>query len=177
MKRSAVSRKFRTRVIEKITSAFTGYVSERLVSLAEAMMTDGFKPDVSAEDQMVKSIFEYISTEIQQAVERSRKARQRVSSKVKSEKNSHNSQKEYSDNTGFLVRNRRTGKYANLMEFRGSNGRVACITGLDGSFDPRDYELLVDPDKFPTRQLRRKAQRLVDSSYYINKIGDVMKRL
>ncbi|MCM1520325.1 MAG: hypothetical protein NC098_06020 [Lachnoclostridium sp.] len=78
MKQLAVSRKFRKGIIEKINSSFQGDVAERLIALADKLMTDGIMPDISSEEQMVQSIFRYISSDIMTAIERSRKARQRA---------------------------------------------------------------------------------------------------
>lgn len=78
MKQLAVSQKFRKSIIQKINSSFPAEVSERLISLADKLMTDGVTPDTSAEDQMIQAIFLYISSDIMTAIERSRKARRRA---------------------------------------------------------------------------------------------------
>ncbi|MCM1520952.1 MAG: hypothetical protein NC098_09215 [Lachnoclostridium sp.] len=78
MKQLAVSRKFRKTIIEKISSSFQGKIADRLIVLADRLMTDGLMPDLTSDDQMTQSIFKYISSDIMTAIERSRKARQRA---------------------------------------------------------------------------------------------------
>lgn len=88
MNKLAVSRKFRKNIIEKISSSFQGEVAERLITLADRLMSDGVMPDLTAEDMLTQSIFKYISADIMTAIERSRKARQRAAERKQLKQNS-----------------------------------------------------------------------------------------
>lgn len=168
MKKLAVSRKFRIKVLDKINSSFTGVTAERLASLAETMMTEGTMPDLTAEDQMVKSIFTYISVEIQQAVDRSRKARERVrdaQDKLMS-----------IQRPCFSIRNIHTGEDVLFRTSTKSNGhKVYRIKDIGPDFNPDDYKIIADNGKCLSRQLRRKSQRAIDKMYHIDSKGYVVK--
>ncbi|MCM1519844.1 MAG: hypothetical protein NC098_03585 [Lachnoclostridium sp.] len=168
MKKLAVSRKFRIKVLDKINSSFTGEMAERLVSLADSMMTEGTMPDLSAEDQMVKSIFTYISAEIQQAVARSRKARERV--------RDAQDRLILTQRPCFSIRNIHTGEDVLITSSTKSDGHIVYrITEIGPDFDPDDYKIIADNGKFLSRQLRRKSQRAIDKMYHIDSKGYIVK--
>ncbi|MCM1520011.1 MAG: hypothetical protein NC098_04425 [Lachnoclostridium sp.] len=138
MKQLAVSRKFRKTIIEKISSSFSGQVAECLIMLADELMTDGVMPDMSMEDQMIKSIFSYISSDIMTAIERSRKARQRAAERKQQKE--ENNEPEYRPRKVFV---------ANLG--------LTLVEGKD--FVKHGCKFTINPNVGLTRQQRRQAER------------------
>ncbi|MCM1520835.1 MAG: hypothetical protein NC098_08625 [Lachnoclostridium sp.] len=138
MKQLAVSRKFRKGIIEKISSSFQAEIAERLIALADKLMTDGVAPDLSKEDQMIQSIFRYISSDIMTAIERSRKARQRAAERK--QRKEENNEPEYSPRKIFV---------ANLG--------ITLVEGRD--FVKRGCKFTINPNSGLTRLQRRQAER------------------
>lgn len=138
MKQLAVSRKFRNSIIKKITSSFPTEMANRLIALADNLMTDGVAPDLSKEDQMTQSIFRYISSDIMTAIERSRKARQRAAER-KLLKDGNNTSK-----------NRPRSIYV-------ANLGLTLVEGKD--FVKRGCKFTINPNVGLTRQQRRQAER------------------
>ncbi|MCM1520564.1 MAG: hypothetical protein NC098_07230 [Lachnoclostridium sp.] len=137
MKQLAVSRKFRKSIIEKISSSFQAEMAERLIALADELMSDGVAPDLSKEDQMIKSIFCYISSDIMTAIERSRKARRRAAER---KQNAENSTPVYRPRKVFV---------ANLG--------LTLVEGKD--FVKHGCKFTINPNVGLSRQQRRQAER------------------
>lgn len=133
MKQLVVSRKFRKGIIEKINSSFPAEMAGRLVALADRLMTDGVAPDLSAEDQMVQSIFRYISSDIMTAIERSRRARRRAAER-KQQKDEPRPKTIYVANLGLTL-----------------------VEGKD--FVKNGCKFTINPNVGLTRQQRRQAER------------------
>ncbi|MCM1520416.1 MAG: hypothetical protein NC098_06490 [Lachnoclostridium sp.] len=138
MKQLAVSRKFRKSIIEKINTSFNAEMAERLISLADSLMTDGVMPDTSKEDQMVQSIFRYISSEILTAIERSSKARQRAAQR-KQQKITNRPKTIYVANLGMTL-----------------------VEGVD--FVKNGCKFTINPNVGLTRQQRRQAERQLEQT-------------
>lgn len=157
MNKLLVSRKFRTRIIEKICTSFPEEVSSRLSSLAESFMTDGISPDLSNVDQMTACVFNYIAQEISVAIERSRKARERAASR-KTQSNKANNVCE--DNLppipeGMLC--------FGVME-----------AAQDADFNPDKLKMQVSAKDYPNRQQRRRANRLLRKRMTVDKYGRIL---
>ncbi|MCM1519808.1 MAG: hypothetical protein NC098_03395 [Lachnoclostridium sp.] len=138
MKQLAVSRRFRTSIIEKISSSFSGEMAEHLITLADSLMTEGVMPDLSKENQMTQSIFRYISSDILTAIERSRKARQRAAER-KQKKGESQPKTIYVANLGMTL-----------------------IEGRD--FVKNGCKFSINPNVGLTRQQRRQAERQLEQT-------------
>ncbi|MCM1520826.1 MAG: hypothetical protein NC098_08580 [Lachnoclostridium sp.] len=141
MKQLAVSRKFRKSIIEKIASSFPTEMAERLIALAEKLMTNGEMPEVSKEDQMLQSIFRYISSDIMVAIERSSKARRRAARR-----------KQQKDENRVDENRPKTIYVANLG--------ITLVEGKD--FVKRGCKFMINPNVGLTRQQRRQAERQLE---------------
>ncbi|MCM1520774.1 MAG: hypothetical protein NC098_08320 [Lachnoclostridium sp.] len=138
MKQLAVSRKFRKSIIEKINSSFPAEAAERLISLADELMTEGIMPDISAEDLIIKSIFRYIASDIMTAIERSRKARQRAADRK--QQKADNTVSEKRPKTIFVT-----------------NLGLTLVEGKD--FLKSGCKFFINPNVGLSRQQRRQAER------------------
>ncbi|MCM1520120.1 MAG: hypothetical protein NC098_04985 [Lachnoclostridium sp.] len=138
MKQLAVSRKFRKNIIVKINSSFTDHIAERLITLADSLMTEGVVPDFSKEDQMVQSIFRYISSDIMTAIDRSRRARQRVAQRKQQKAND------------VTTENSPKRIYVPYLE-------MTLVEGVD--FVKNGSKFTISPNVGVTRQQRRQAER------------------
>lgn len=138
MKKLVVSRKFRNNIIEKINSSFTGHIAERLITLADKLMTEGVAPELSEEDQIVQSIFRYISSDIMSAIERSRRARQRASLRKQQKANNVSSE------------NRQKKIYVPYLD-------MTIVEGVD--YVKNGTKFTISPNIGVTRQQRRQAER------------------
>ncbi|MCM1519937.1 MAG: hypothetical protein NC098_04050 [Lachnoclostridium sp.] len=153
MNKLLVSRKFRTRIIEKISSSFPENVAIRLSVLAESYMAEGKQPDLSKEDQMISCVFNYIAQEIAIAIERSRKARERAASRKKQSDESKDSLPPIPE--GMVC--------FGIMD-----------EAKDPGFDPNKLKMRVKPEEYPNRQQRRRANRLLKKRMMVDQYGRIL---